>query len=163
MLALMNKRLLLLWISALFLLAGTALAACGDDDDDDGGGGGTSTSAAEVDTLKPGTLVVGVDVPYPPFEQGRPPDYEGFEIDWNEIASRLGLRETEIQGHPVRLRSSGDLAQEKFRCSRRGAPRSSPSAGRSRGDSADPWANTEQSLPVQEGQRHQVTLADVEG
>ena len=36
---LMSKRLLLLWISALFLLLGTALAACGDDDDDDGGGG----------------------------------------------------------------------------------------------------------------------------
>ncbi len=99
----MNKRLLLLWISALFLLAGTALAACGDDDDDDGGGGGTdTTAAAEFDTLKPGTLLVGVDVPYPPFEQGRPPDYEGFEIDMmNEIASRLGL-EIGVQGHAVR-------------------------------------------------------------
>ena len=88
----MNKRLLCLWISALFLLAGTALAACGDDDDDDGGGGGTdTTAAAEIETLEPGTLIVGVDVPYPPFEQGRPPDYEGFEIDMmNEIASRLG-------------------------------------------------------------------------
>src|SRR5687768_483209 len=111
----MNKRFLLLWISALFLLAGTALAACGDDDDDDGGGGsGTdTTAAAEVETLKPGTLLVGVDVPYPPFEQGRPPDYEGFEIDMmNEIASRLGL-ETEYKDTPFDT-IFRDLAQNKF-------------------------------------------------
>ena len=112
----MNKRLLFLWISALFLLAGTALAACGDDDDDDGGGGGTdTTAAAEVDTLKPGTLLVGVDVPYPPFEQGRPPDYEGFEIDMmNEIASRLGL-ETEYKDTPFDT-IFRDLAQGQVRC-----------------------------------------------
>ena len=88
----MNKRLLLLWISALFLLAGTALAACGDDDDDDDGGGGATTTAADVETLESGTLTVGSDIPYAPFEFGDPPDYEGVDVDIvNAVADRLGL------------------------------------------------------------------------
>jgi ABC-type amino acid transport substrate-binding protein len=107
----MNKRFLLFLLTALLLLVGTALTACGDDDDDDGGGGGTDSS--EIDTLKPGTLLVGVDVPYPPFEQGRPPDYEGFEIDlMNEIANRLGL-ETEYKDTPFDT-IFRDLSQDKF-------------------------------------------------
>ena len=80
----MNKRLLLLWISALFLLAGTALAACGDDDDDDdsGGGGGTDTTAAEVETLEVRHAHRSARTfPTPPFEFGDPPDYEGFDVD----------------------------------------------------------------------------------
>src|SRR5688500_3787519 len=146
----MNKRLLLLWISALFLLAGTALAACGDDDDDDdgGGGGADTTAAAEVETLKPGTLVVGIDVPYPPFEQGRPPDYEGFEVDLtNEIASRLGL-ETEYKDTPFDTLFR-DLSQDKFDAALGGAtilPEREKVV-----DFADPWFLTEQSLLVQQG------------
>ena len=39
-----------------------------------------------------GKLRVGSDIPYPPFEFGRPPDYEGFDVDIvNEIAKRLDL------------------------------------------------------------------------
>ena len=35
---------------------------------------------------------VGSDIPYPPFEFGRAPDYEGFDVDIvNEIAKRLDL------------------------------------------------------------------------
>ena len=155
----MNKRLLLLWISALFLLAGTALAACGDDDDDDGGGGGTDTAAAEVDTLKPGTLVVGVDVPYPPFEQGRPPDYEGFEIDLtNEIARQLGL-EVEYKDTPFDT-IFRDLSQNKFDAAVAGStilPEREKVV-----DFGDPWASTEQSLLVQEGSGI-ATLDDVDG
>jgi len=155
----MNKRFLLFLLTALLLLVGTALTACGDDDDDDGGGGGTSTSAAEIDTLKPGTLVVGVDVPYPPFEQGRPPDYEGFEIDLtNEIASRLGL-ETEYKDTPFDT-IFRDLAQEKFDAAIAGStikPEREKVV-----DFGDPWANTEQSLLVQEDSDIK-TLADVEG
>lgn len=109
----MSKRLLLLGMTALLLLLGTALVACGDDDDDSGGGGGGGNGAAEVDTIKPGTLVVGVDVPYPPLEQGRPPDYEGFEIELvNKIAEELGLeREYKDTGFDTIFR---DLAQDKF-------------------------------------------------
>jgi len=109
----MSKRLLLLWISALLLLLGTALVACGDDDDDENGGGGGGAPSGEIDTLKPGTLIVGVDVPYPPLEQGRPPDYEGFEIELvDRIAEELGLeREYKDTGFDTIFR---DLAQDKF-------------------------------------------------
>jgi ABC-type amino acid transport substrate-binding protein len=89
----MNKRLLLFFLTALLMLVGTALAACGDDDDDDGGGGGTTdTTAAEFDTLESGTLTVGSDIPYAPFEFGDPPDYKGVDVELvNAIADRLGL------------------------------------------------------------------------
>ena len=144
----MRKRVLLLCIAALLLLMGTALAACGDDDDDGGGGAADTTGAAEVKTLKPGTLVVGVDVPYPPFEQGRPPDYEGFEIDLtNEIAERLGL-ETEYKDTPFDT-IFRDLALDKFDAAIAG---STITAERERVvDFADPWFLSEQSLLVKKG------------
>jgi polar amino acid transport system substrate-binding protein len=154
----MNKRFLLFLLTALLLLVGTALTACGDDDDDDGGGG-TDTAAAEIDTLKPGTLVVGVDNPYPPFEQGRPPDYEGFEIDlMNEIASRLGL-ETEYKDTPFDT-IFRDLAQDKFDAAIAGStikPEREKVV-----DFGNPWFLTEQSLLVQEGSDIR-TIDDLDG
>ena len=155
----MNKRFLLFLLTALLLLVGTALTACGDDDDDDGGGGGGGTASTEIDTLKPGTLVVGVDVPYPPFEQGRPPDYEGFEIDlMNEIASRLGL-ETEYKDTPFDT-IFRDLAQNKFDAAIAGStilPEREKVV-----DFGNPWFLTEQSLLVQEGSDVQ-TIDDLDG
>ena len=42
-----------------------------------------------VATLETGKLKVGSDIPYPPFEFGKPP-YQGFDVDVvNEIAKRL--------------------------------------------------------------------------
>jgi polar amino acid transport system substrate-binding protein len=110
----MTKRLLLFLITALLLLTGTALSACGDDDDDDGGGGGTDTSAAaDFDTIRPGTLTVGIDVPYPPFEMGRAPDYDGFDVDLvNAVAEKLEL-EVQIKDTPFDT-IFRDLAQGKF-------------------------------------------------
>ena len=88
----MNKRFLLFLITALLLLVGTALTACGDDDDDDGGGGGTDTTAADFDTVESGTLTVASDIPYAPFEFGDPPDYEGVDMDLvHAIGDKLGL------------------------------------------------------------------------
>lgn len=140
----MNKRLLLLLISALLALAGTALAACGDDDDD-GGGGGTS-GAAELDTIRPGTLTVGSDIPYPPFEQGRAPDYDGFDIELiNEIANRLDL-ETQIKDTPFDT-IFRDLAQGKFDVVISG---STITGEREKAvDFGDPYFLAEQSLLVQ--------------
>jgi ABC-type amino acid transport substrate-binding protein len=156
----MNKHFLLFLITALLLLAGTALTACGDDDDDDGGGGGTDTTAtAQIETLKPGTLVVGVDSPYPPFEQGRPPDYEGFEVDlMNEIASRLGL-ETEYKDTPFDT-IFRDLAQGKFDLVISG---STITDEREQAvDFGDPYFLAEQSLLVQEDSDIQ-TIDDLPG
>jgi ABC-type amino acid transport substrate-binding protein len=69
------------------LLAGLIAAGCGDDD---GGGGG---GAGEFQTKTKGTLLVGSDIPYKPFEFGREPNYQGFDVDIvNEIAKRLDLK-----------------------------------------------------------------------
>jgi ABC-type amino acid transport substrate-binding protein len=74
-----------LCIAVLALFAAVFVAAgCGDDD----GGGGSST----VKTKTEGQLQVGSDIPYPPFEFGDPPDYQGFDVDVvNEIAKELNL------------------------------------------------------------------------
>lgn len=88
-----------LWILVVaLLLAAGAIAACGGDDDDDGDEG--AAAPAEIETIETGTLTVGSDIPFPPFEQGDPPNYEGFDIDLiNEVADRLGL-ETTIRDVP---------------------------------------------------------------
>lgn len=49
-------------------------------------GCGSSSDSGNSDTL-----LVGSDIPYPPFEQGKAPGYDGFDIDLvNEIAKRTG-------------------------------------------------------------------------
>lgn len=76
------------WPAIAVLILVTAVLAAGGCGDDDGGGGG----GAGLDTLSEGQLRVGSDIPYPPFEFGRAPDYEGFDVDVvNEIAKRLDL------------------------------------------------------------------------
>ena len=84
------------WLVALMaLVAALALTAagCGDDDDNGGGGGTTGGQAAQFDTIEAGTLTIGSDIPYKPFEFGRAPDYEGFDVDIvNEVGKRIGLK-----------------------------------------------------------------------
>lgn len=71
---------------ALLALVVAILVAAGCGDDDGGGGGGG------LNTITEGELRVGSDIPYPPFEFGREPDYQGFDVDIvNEIAKRLDL------------------------------------------------------------------------
>ena len=100
-----------------------------------------------------------MDVPYPPFEQGRPPDYEGFEIDMmNEIASRLGL-ETEYKDTPFDT-IFRDLAQDKFDAAIGGA--TITDEREQAVDFGDPWFLTEQSLLVQEDSDIR-TIDDLDG
>jgi polar amino acid transport system substrate-binding protein len=83
---------------ALFALAMVA-AGCGSSDDSTStsASSGSSTTGgtgggADLGLITPGTLTVGSDIPYPPFEQGKPPDYTGFDIDLiDAIAQKLGL------------------------------------------------------------------------
>ena len=74
-------------VGVLVLLAAVLIATgCGDDDS-----GGTPSSS-ELGLISEGTLKVGSDIPYPPFEFGRAPNYEGFDVDIvNEVAKRLDL------------------------------------------------------------------------
>ena len=89
-----------LLISLLALLAaGLVAAGCGDDDDTTSAGttgGDTSATTATGDftTIHDGTLLIGTDAPYPPFEIGTPndSDFSGYDVDLGkDIAERLGL------------------------------------------------------------------------
>ena len=63
-------------VGALALLA----AGCGSSDDETSGGSGGGP-----------TLTVGSDIPYPPFEQGKAPNYTGFDVELLEaIATKIG-------------------------------------------------------------------------
>jgi polar amino acid transport system substrate-binding protein len=76
---------------ALVAAVATAGIAAGCGDDDDGGGGN------DLGLITEGTLFIGVDTPYPPFEEGQPPNVSGYDIDvLNTIAENLGL-ETKYQ------------------------------------------------------------------
>ena len=64
-------------------------------------------------TITEDSCKVGSDIPYPPFEFGRAPDYEGFDVDVvNEIAKRLDL-EAEFMKTPFDP-IFRNLAQGKF-------------------------------------------------
>lgn len=104
------------WIAtplvAATLLA-AAIAGCGDDDEgqaapQSSGGAG----APAIETKTEGTLLVGADIPYVPFEFGEPP-YEGFDVDlMREVGERLDL-EIEFQKTPFDT-IFRDLAQGRF-------------------------------------------------
>jgi ABC-type amino acid transport substrate-binding protein len=73
-------------LAVLALLATAVFAAgCGSSDDSTtGGGGGGDGGGGE-------TLAVGSDIPYPPFEQGKAPNFTGFDIELMEaIGEKIG-------------------------------------------------------------------------
>src|SRR5687767_1484402 len=74
-------------LCALLVLAVFAFVAVGCGDDDSGG-----SSSGSLNTIEEGKLLVGSDIPYAPFEFGREPDYEGFDVDIvDEVAKRIDL------------------------------------------------------------------------
>lgn len=89
------------WLRLFAALAALLLvfAACGDDTEEPPTDAGATTAPEEepaFTTLAEGTLTVGSDIPYPPFEFRRGGELVGLDMDLiNEIASRLNL-ETEI-------------------------------------------------------------------
>ena len=79
-----------LWtVIAVLALAMSVLVAagCGDDNKDN------KSSNAKFSTINSGTLTVGSDIPYKPFEFGDAPDYQGFDVELvDEIAKKLDLK-----------------------------------------------------------------------
>jgi polar amino acid transport system substrate-binding protein len=76
------------------LASGLVAAGCGSDDDDTGAETTTAASGGDFTTITEGTLLIGTDAPYPPFEIGTPADsdFGGFDIDLaNAVAENLGL------------------------------------------------------------------------
>lgn len=153
-------------IVLVIALATTVLAAgCGDSDDSTSttGSSSGSTSGGAIDLsgvtlLKDGTLTVGSDIPFPPFEQGDPPDYEGFDIDLiNAVADKLGL-DTEIKDAPFNLLLSGGGGQFDLAIA---ATTITPERAQ-KVDFSDPYFDAEQGLLVPEGSDIQ-TVDDLSG
>jgi polar amino acid transport system substrate-binding protein len=100
----MKKRSPFKMLAILAVLALAALVAgCGGDDE--GGGGGAEAGGR--------ALTVGSDIPYPPFEQGKPGNYTGFDV---ELLEAVG----EAIGRPVEFEDTSfdtiflDLARGNF-------------------------------------------------
>jgi ABC-type amino acid transport substrate-binding protein len=91
-------------LSLVVLVAGVLVAAgCGGDNNDN-----STTTGGNV----PANITVGSDIPYTPFEFGKPP-YQGFDVDVvNQIAKGLGTKAT-FKKTPFDT-IFRDLAQGKF-------------------------------------------------
>jgi len=92
----MRSRLPILIAALAVAITALIAAGCGSDDDSTTSGSGTDTTASSgsVSTITEGTLLIGTDAPYPPFEIGTPADadFGGFDIDLaNDISEKLGL------------------------------------------------------------------------
>jgi polar amino acid transport system substrate-binding protein len=152
-----------LW-SLIFLVVGLTAAmvdaGCGDSGDDTSSSGSSSgtTATADLPLLQDGTLTVGSDIPFPPFEQGDPPDYEGFDIDLiNAVADKMGL-ETSIQDKPFNLLLNGGGGQIDVAIA---ATTITPERAQ-KVDFSDPYFNASQGLLVQQGSDIQ-TVDDLAG
>lgn len=111
----MKKSRLVVLMTALAVMSALVLAACGGDDDSSSDSGDTSSASGSFSSelITEGTLTVGTDTPYPPFEFGKAPDYDGFDVDMvNAIAEELGV-ETEFQDTAFDTIFT-DVAQGKF-------------------------------------------------
>ena len=103
-----------------------------------------ASESTDLGLLQDGTLTVASDIPYPPFEQGDPPDYEGFDIDLiNAVADEMGL-EVEIQDQPFEV----ILAGSKGRFDLSIAATTIKPARENRVDFSDPYFEASQSLLV---------------
>jgi polar amino acid transport system substrate-binding protein len=96
------------WLAIMIVAAAwvpMTLLGCGKDEGDTGQ---ERASKSDLDVFQEGTLTVGSDIPFPPFEEGDPPDYEGFDIDViNAVADKLDL-ETEVKDVPLNTILAGD-------------------------------------------------------
>ena len=144
-------------VAALALVASVMVAAgCG-------GGGkkdmNKSPSRGVIGTITAGTLTVGSEIPYPPFEFGRSPHYQGFDIDVvNEVANRLGVKaKFQNAAFATIFRK---LAQGKFDAVASAAP-ITPERQRAV-DFSVPYFPADQSLMVKRGSDIK-TVADLKG
>lgn len=136
----MRRTLVVALLAALAVsLAALFAAGCGSDDDGTtaaGGGGG-----GEV-------LTVGSDIPYPPFEQGKAPNYEGFDVELMEAVAEAIGREAQFKDTSFDTIFL-DLAQGNFDVV---ASASTITDEREKTvDFTDPYYLSEQAIVVKEG------------
>ncbi|HET9153858.1 MAG TPA: basic amino acid ABC transporter substrate-binding protein [Solirubrobacterales bacterium] len=139
---------------AVLLLALAALVAAGC------GGGGSSTS--EESTAGGGggePLNVGSDIPYPPFEQGKPGNYTGFDVELMEaIAEKIGRK---AEFHDTSFETIfRDVGQGKFEAAMSAA---TITEEREKAvDFSNPYYLSEQAVLVKEGSPIK-SMEDLEG
>jgi ABC-type amino acid transport substrate-binding protein len=129
-------------MAALALLAIAAFAAgCGSSDSTTGGTEASGGGGGEA-------LTVGSDIPYPPFEQGKPGNYTGFDIElMNAIGEKIG-RTPEFQDTSFET-IFRDVAQGKFEAVISAA---TITAEREKAVAfSDPYYLSEQAILVKEG------------
>ena len=94
----LTRRFTLLFVSLLALML--IAAACGEEEPTDTGSDDTGTEESEGEqdftTVEEGVLIVGSDIPYPPFEFEEASELTGFDVEIvREVADRLGLENTD--------------------------------------------------------------------
>lgn len=138
-------RVTLALASAAILAIALAVAGCGEEETEDTGAG---TGGQDLGLIEEGTLTVGTDTPFPPFEIGQPPDITGYDIDvMNAIAEKLGLEAvyTDTSFETI----FRDTANGQFDIA---AAASTITPGRERTvDFSDPYYEAQQALVVAEG------------
>jgi polar amino acid transport system substrate-binding protein len=133
-----RSRLWFVIASALLVAMALVAAGCGGDNNDKGTSSGP--------TIKK-TLTVGSDIPYKPFEFGKPP-YQGLDVDVvNEVAKRLGTT-AKFKKTPFDT-VFRDLAQGKFDLVASAATITPERAKEV--DFSDPYFPSDQSLMVKKG------------
>jgi polar amino acid transport system substrate-binding protein len=144
-----NSRLAAL-LTALAIAAVAVIAAgCGSSDNGTTSGSGSGGEA----------LTVGSDIPYPPFEQGKPGDYTGFDIELVEaIGEKIG-RTAEFQDTSFET-IFRDVGQGKFEAVASAAT-ITPEREKEVAFS-DPYYLSEQAILVKEGSDIK-GIADLEG
>lgn len=147
----MRKTRLTALFAVLVASAAIVVAGCG-------GGGGTSSEGTSAGGGGE-TLTVGSDIPYPPFEQGKPGEYTGFDVELMEaIGEKIG-REVEFQDTSFET-IFRDVGQGKFEAVASAAT-ITPEREKEVAFS-DPYYLSEQAVVVKEGSA--ITgLADLEG
>lgn len=140
---------------AVFLVALTAVVVVGC-------GGGSSSTSEETSAGGGGggePLTVGSDIPYPPFEQGKPGNYTGFDVELMEaIGEKIG-RKPEFQDTSFET-IFRDVGQGKF-----DAAMSAATITEEREKAVDfsnPYYLSEQAVLVKEGSPIK-SLEDLEG
>jgi polar amino acid transport system substrate-binding protein len=128
------------------VIAAFAIYGCGGGDDTTSGS--TAGGGQDLGLITDGTLLVGADTPYPPFEIGQPPDITGFDVEvMNAIADQLGVTpEYQDTSFDTIFR---DVAAGQFDTA---VAASTITPGRQQTvDFSDPYYTTQQALMVPEG------------
>lgn len=130
------------WLLAAVAVFAMALVAAGCGSSSSGG------SSSEGGAESGETLTVGSDIPYPPFEQGKPGNYTGFDVELMEAVAKSTGRTAEFQDTSFDT-IFVDLANGKFDAVASAAT-ITPEREKTV-DFTDPYYLSEQAILVKEG------------